>query len=79
MYSWLVGSFIMVFIVAIAIFYQKKFNVRTYYYLYLIPIAILVISAFQLFPMMNEFIHLLGSLGSFLASYFLYRKMVGVR
>lgn len=64
----------MIFMVAIAIFYQKKFHVQTFYYLYIIPIILLIVSAFVL----NDFIKLLASLTSFFASYFLYRRMVGV-
>lgn len=82
MYSWIIASFIMVFITAIANFYQKKFGVRTFYYFYLIPIIILFIPAVELFPyftFLAESIEFLGSAGSFLASYYLYRIMVGVK
>jgi len=73
---------IMVFIAAIALFYQKKFNKRTFFYFYIIPIIVLVIPAIQLFPFFSieaEIIEFLGSFISFAASFFLYRKMVDVK
>jgi len=82
MYSWIIASIIMVFITAIANFYQRKFGVRTFYYFYLIPIIILFIPALELFPyftFLAESIELIGSAGSFLASLYLYRVMVGVK
>ncbi len=81
-YSWLTACIIMVFMAAIALFYQKKFGKRTFFYFYIIPIIVLVIPAIQLFPFFTieaESIEFLGSFISFLASYFLYRKMVGVK
>jgi energy-coupling factor transporter transmembrane protein EcfT len=81
-YSWIAASLIMIFITAIAIFYQKKFGVKTFYYFYFIPILVLLIAAFHLFSYhtyLSESIELIGSGCSFLASYFLYRKMVGVK
>lgn len=81
-YSWLAACIIMVFMAAIALFYQKKFGKRTFFYFYIIPIIVLVIPAIQLFPFFTieaESIEFLGSFISFLASYFLYRKMVGVK
>ncbi len=81
-YSWLAACIIMVFMAAIALFYQKKFGKRTFFYFYIIPIIVLIIPAIQLFPFFTieaESIEFLGSFISFLASYFLYRKMVGVK
>lgn len=81
-YSWLAACIIMVFMAAIALFYQKKFGKRTFFYFYIVPIIVLFIPAIQLFPFFTieaESIELLGSFISFLASYFLYRKMVGVK
>ncbi len=81
-YSWLAACIIMVFMAEIALFYQKKFGKRTFFYFYIIPIIVLVIPAIQLFPFFTieaESIEFLGSFISFLASYFLYRKMVGVK
>ncbi len=81
-YSWLVASFIMIFIAAIANFYQKKFGIRTFYYFYLVLIIVLFIPAFQLFPyftFLAEFIEFVGSFCSFLASYYLYKMMVGAK
>lgn len=81
-YSWIVAGFIMIFITAIANFYQKKFGVRTFYYFYLVPIIILFIPAFQLFPyfsFLGELIELIGSVSSFFVSYYLYRIMMEVK
>jgi hypothetical protein len=81
-YSWLTASLIMVFVAAIALFYQKKFGKRTFFYFYIIPVIVLFIPAMQLYPFFTfeaEFIEFLGSFISFLASCFLYRKMVGVK
>ena len=82
-YSWILAGFLMIFITAIGVFYQKKFGVRTFYYFYFIPIIVLLIAAFNLFSsyhtLLSESIELIGSGSSFLASYFLYRKMLGVK
>jgi len=82
MYSWLVACIVMVFVTAIAHFYQKKFGVHTFSYIYIIPIIVLIIPVMQLFPYFSfqaELIEFLGSFSSFIASYFLYKKMVGVK
>jgi len=82
MYSWIIASIIMVFITAIANFYQRKFGVRTFYYFYLIPIIVLFIPALELFPyftLLAESIEFLGAFSSFIASFYLYIKMVGVK
>ena len=81
-YSWLAACIIMVFMSAIALFYQKKFGKRTFFYFYIIPIIVLAIPAIQLYPFFTieaESIEFLGSFISFAASYFLYRKMVDVK
>ncbi len=81
-YAWTVAGFIMIFITAIARFYQKKFGIRTFYYFYLIPIFILFVSAIHMFTyntLLSESIEFLGSTTSFLASYYLYKTMVGVK
>ncbi len=81
-YSWTAASIIMIFITAIAIFYQKKFGVKTFYYFNYFPLIILFIAAVHLFyynTFLTEYTELAGSFGSFLACFFLYRKMVGVK
>lgn len=81
-YSWAVASIIMIFMAAIARFYQKKFGIRTYYYLYFIPAIVFFIVLLQIFPFFNieaELIELFGSVISFMAGYFLFMKMVGVK
>lgn len=81
-YAWFAASMIMVFMAGIALFYQKKFGTRTFFYFYIVPIIVLMIPAIRLFPafsFLSEFTEFLGSFISFFASYFLYRKMVGVK
>ncbi len=81
-YSWAAASLLMILVTAIALFYQKKFGVRTFYYFYFVPILVLFIAAIHLFSyqtLTSESIELLGSSTSFLATFFLYRKMVGVK
>ena len=81
--GWFVACLLMIFLMAIAIFYEKKFGVRTYYYFYFIPIIILFITAADLMSSYNriisESIELVGSILSFVVSFFLYKKMVGVK
>ncbi|VVB96197.1 Uncharacterised protein [uncultured archaeon] len=81
-YSWVAASFIMIFITAIAMFYQKKFNVKTFYYFYIVPIIVLIAASTELFAanrFLEEAIELSGALSSFLVSFYLYRKMVGIK
>jgi surface polysaccharide O-acyltransferase-like enzyme len=81
-YSWVAASFIMIFITAIAMFYQKKFNVKTFYYFYIVPIIVLLAASTELFAtnrFLHESIELSGALSSFLVSFYLYRKMVGIK
>lgn len=81
-YSWIAASFIMIFITSIAMFYQKKFNVKTFYYFYIVPIIVLLAASSELFAtnrFLHESIELSGALSSFLASFYLYRKMVGMK
>ena len=81
-YSWAVACFIMIFITAIAMFYQKKFNVKTFYYFYTVPILVLIAASTELFVAnmyLEESIELSGAVSSFLVSFYLYRKMVGIK
>lgn len=81
-YSWAIASLIMIIVASIAIFYQKKFGVNTFYYMYFIPVIIFLIILLQIFVIFSletESIEFIGSVSSFLASYFLYKKMVGVK
>jgi uncharacterized membrane protein len=81
-YSWVAACFIMIFITAIALFYQKKFNVKTFYYFYAVPILVLLAASTELFSAnryLEESIELSGAVSSFLVSFYLYRKMVGIR
>lgn len=81
-YSWIAASLIMVFITAIANFYQKKFGVKTFYYFYIVPILVLFVAAAELFQadrLLHESIEFTGAFSSFLVSFYIYRKMVGVK
>jgi len=80
-YSWGIASLIVIIIAAIALFYQKKFGINTYYYLYMIPVIIFLIVLMQFFVISREteFIEFIGSVISFLVTLSLYRKMVGVK
>jgi predicted membrane protein len=81
-YAWIVMCIIMIFMAAIANFYQKKFGVKTFYYFYIVPIIVLFAAAIQFNyhnTFLSELIEFLGSVTSFLASYYLFRIMVGVK
>jgi hypothetical protein len=81
-YSWGIASLIIIIIAAIALFYQKKFGINTYYYLYIIPIIIFFVVLMQFFTVFSketEFIEFIGSVITFLVTFSLYRKMVGVK
>ena len=82
LYSWAVASIIMIFMAAIARFYQRKFGIRMYYYLYFIPAIVFFIVLLQIFPFFGikqELLEFFGSAISVMAGYFLYMKMVGVK
>ncbi len=81
-YSWLIACIIMIFVTAIAHFYQKKFGTNSFSYIYIVPIIVLIIPVMQFFPYFSfqaESIEFLGSFISFLSIYFLYKKMVGLK
>jgi len=81
-YSWGIASLIVIILASIALFYQKKFGIKTYYYLYFIPVIIFIIVLLQFFAVFSketEFIEFFGSVISFLLTLSLYRKMVGVK
>jgi len=82
LYSWGIASLIVIIITAIALFYQKKFGVNTYYYLYFIPVLIffiVMLQFFAVFSMETELIEFIGSVISFLVTFSLYKKMVGIK
>ncbi|MCZ7392726.1 MAG: hypothetical protein ABOK23_08065 [Candidatus Methanoperedens sp.] len=81
-YSWTAAGVIMICIAAIANFYQKKFGVRTFYYFFTVPVIVLLAAAVHIFSyntFLSESIEFLGSATSFIASFSLYRIMVGVK
>ena len=43
-YIWIVAAIIVLFIGGIGLFYQKKFNVNTHYYLFILPLLVLIIA-----------------------------------
>jgi hypothetical protein len=72
----------MIFIAAIAMFYQKKIGVKTFYYFYFVPIIFLFAAIINLYSFntpLSEFVEFIGVFISFIATYFLYRIMVGVK
>lgn len=81
-YSWAIAGLILIIVASIAIFYQNKFGVNTFYYIYFIPLImflLVLLQVFAIFSLETESIELIGSVISFLVSYSLYRKMVGVK
>jgi len=81
-YSWAVASIIMILMAAIARFYQKKFGIQMYYYLYFIPVIVFFIVVLQIVPLFGveqELIEFFSSAISVIAGYFLYVKMVGIK
>jgi len=81
-YAWTVAVFILIFIAAIARFYQKKFGIKTFYYFYIVPIVVLFAAATQYYyhnTILSEIIEFIGAVTSFLASYYLFRIMVGIK
>jgi len=72
----------MVFLAAIARFYQKKFGVKTFYYFYFIPVLILfaaIINVYSYYTPTTELVEFIGAFSSFASSFYLYKKMVGVK
>jgi hypothetical protein len=81
-YLWTVAAFIMIFIGAIAKFYQNKFGIKTFYYFYIVPVIVFFAAAVQFYyhsTFLSELVEFIGSVTSFLASYYLFRIMVGVK
>ena len=81
-YSWIVAAVIVLFIGGIGLFYQKKFNVNTHYYLFLIPLLFLifVVISTQIFAhddLQPEISEALGGLLSVILTAKLYFHMTG--
>ena len=81
-YTWIVAAFIVLFIGGIGLFYQKKFNVNTHYYLFLIPLLILFIAIipthiFYHDIMLTEMSEAMGGLMSLILTVKLYFHMTG--
>ncbi|MBW6470062.1 MAG: hypothetical protein K0A90_02445 [Methanosarcinaceae archaeon] len=53
-YMWIVAAVIVIFISGIGLFYQKKFNINTHYYLFLIPLLLLFLVLIQIHIFVNE-------------------------
>jgi len=72
----------MIFIAAIARFYQKKFGVKTFYYFYFIPVLIFlaaIINVYSYNTPTTELVEFIGVVISLIATVNLYKKMVGVK
>jgi hypothetical protein len=81
-YLWTVAAIIMIFVAAIAKFYQNKFGIKTFYYFYIVPIIVLFAAASQFYyhsMFLSELMEFIGSMTSFLAIYYLFIIMVGVK
>ena len=81
-YTWIVAALIVLFIGGIGLFYQKKFNVNTHYYLFLIPLLVLFIAIipthiFLHDTLSTEVSEALGGLMSLLLTAKLYFHMTG--
>ncbi len=81
-YTWIVAALIVLFIGGIGLFYQKKFNVNTHYYLFLIPLLILIIAIipthiFFQDVLLTEIAEALGGLMSLILTAKLYIHMTG--
>ena len=81
-YSWIIASFIMIFIAAIARFYQKKFGVKTFYYFYFVPILIIfaaIVNIYLYDTSTAELVEFIGVFISFIATLYLYKIMIGIK
>lgn len=81
-YTWIVIALIVAFIGGIGLFYQKKFNVNTHYYLFLIPLLVLLIAIipthiFMHHNSLTEASEALGGLLSLILTAKLYFHMTG--
>ena len=79
-YSWLLMSLLILIIGAIGYFYQKKFNIKTNYYLFIIA-AVLTSGELLQFVAMDyvwiEYIEMAGVLLAALLTLKLYKAMTG--
>ncbi|MDO9518051.1 MAG: hypothetical protein Q7J10_08405 [Methanosarcinaceae archaeon] len=53
-YTWFIAAIIILFISGIGLFYQKKFNIKTHYYLFLIPFLLLIFVLIQIHIFVEE-------------------------
>ncbi|MCG7848255.1 MAG: hypothetical protein MIO93_03635 [ANME-2 cluster archaeon] len=79
-YSWIVISLLILITGAIGYFYQKKFNIKTNYYLFIIA-AVLTLGEFLHFVAIDyvwiEYIQIAGILLASLLTLKLYKAMTG--
>ena len=68
-YTWIVAAIIVTFIGGTGLFYQKKFNINTHYYLFLIPLLFLigVIVSIQIFAHETTYTEIAEFLGGFMS------------
>ena len=81
-YSWTVAAVIVAFIGGVGLFYQKKFNVNTHYYLFLIPLLLLIFVVLSTQILMHGYLYTdiceaLGGLMSLILTAKLYFHMTG--
>lgn len=81
LYSWFLASFIVLVVGLIALFYQRKFNIKTYYFLYAVPLVLLLIAALSMLFGDGVYIEIMeagGALLSLILTWRLYSMMMGV-
>ena len=81
-YTWIAAAAIVAFVGGIGLFYQKKFNVNTHYYLFLIPLLVLLIAIIPTHIFLHdrsltEASEALGGLMSLILTAKLYFHMTG--
>ena len=81
-YTWIVAALIVLFIGGIGLFYQKKFNVNTHYYLFMIPLLVLLIAIIPTHIffhdiLLTEMSEAMGGLMSLILTVKLYFHMTG--
>jgi hypothetical protein len=81
-YSWMLAAFVMIFVGMIAVFYQRKFNTKTYYRIYIIPVLMLLavssLNAVFGHDVYIEFVEMSAAVVSMVFTWHLYTIMMGV-
>lgn len=77
-YALLTGALIVAFGGAISLFYQKRFNINTHFYLFLIPFLVLLMAIIQIFMnnlLIGKVVEAIAGLLSLLLCVKLYLQM----